>query len=779
MHRFSRRRPIAALAAASLTTGLLVATAALSAAPASAFTGAESLGCRLYFGDAGAGSSPSTYNDTFSLTLSPASASVGDSVTATFSGVTGTINGPVPIEANTLRVVAIVNVSGSQSGDLVLGDPAAPGFYPSPAAVAANDTQTEGFLDPGAPLGAYSVSGSFTTTAAGNVDVALKRLKFDAVSTSPATNVDTYCTDASTASPGGVDPKASPVVSSVILQSLTVAGAVSAPSAPTGVTAVAGDTQASVSWTAGSTGGSPITGYEVTASPGGQSCSTSGATSCTVTGLTNGQAYTFTVVATNVEGDSPSSSPSNSVTPAAATAPGMPTSVSGTRGDSKVSVAWTAPASNGGATITGYTVTSSPEDKTCITSGALTCEVTGLTNGTAYTFTVTATNAAGTSGPSTPSAAVTPRAPGPPGAPTAVSAVAGDKEAQVSWTAPTDDGDSPITGYTVTSSPSPTGTGSALASTAAVSAGTCTTTGETTCTVTGLTNGTAYTFAVTAANALGSSPASAPSAAVTPAGASVPAVPVPDVICQVLTSAPATPVAWETASPNSSATDSPTPTMAFAASQLTVEAGDVVTVALQYSQGPQSGPVPIGPGVVRPMASVSVTGASTGTLLLEGPAFGAIDPYSWIPGATMTGEFTATAAGEITFTLDDIAFDYGDEESGAAFSWPDTVEEFDTVCNKGAEPKFSPVPIGLVAVEGTVPDDSSGGGGGSGDGDGDDSGDGSGDDNGGTLPQTGPEDFAMTLLWGLVVLQIGLVLAVRSARRRRTPARARHAGRTR
>ena len=88
------------------------------------------------------------------------------------------------------------------------------------------------------------------------------------------------------------------------------------PGAPTGVTATAGNAQAKVSFTAPSNGGSPITFYTVTSSPGG--ITKSGISSpITVTGLTNGTAYTFTVKATNGVGTGPASSASNSVTPIA------------------------------------------------------------------------------------------------------------------------------------------------------------------------------------------------------------------------------------------------------------------------------------------------------------------------------------------------------------------------------------------------------------------------------------------------------------------------------
>ncbi len=89
------------------------------------------------------------------------------------------------------------------------------------------------------------------------------------------------------------------------------------PAAPTEVVATAGDGSATVSWAApAEDGGSPVTGSTVTATPGGATCTTDG-TSCVVTGLANGRAHTFTVVATNAAGDSAASAPSAPVTPAA------------------------------------------------------------------------------------------------------------------------------------------------------------------------------------------------------------------------------------------------------------------------------------------------------------------------------------------------------------------------------------------------------------------------------------------------------------------------------
>ncbi|HEY7936128.1 MAG TPA: fibronectin type III domain-containing protein, partial [Candidatus Limnocylindrales bacterium] len=178
------------------------------------------------------------------------------------------------------------------------------------------------------------------------------------------------------------------------------------PGAPTTVTGVAGDSTVAVSWHAASGNGHPITGYAATATPGGASCSTSGTLTCSVGSLANGTSYTFRVTATNSVGTGPASAASASVVPA--TVPDAPAGVAATPGDSSALVSWTAPGWNGGAPVNGYTVTSSPAARTCTTTGALSCTVLGLTDGTAYTFTVTASNVIGTSVPSGPSSAVIP-----------------------------------------------------------------------------------------------------------------------------------------------------------------------------------------------------------------------------------------------------------------------------------------------------------------------------------------------------------------------------------
>jgi len=122
-----------------------------------------------------------------------------------------------------------------------------------------------------------------------------------------------------------------------------------------------------------------------------------------------GPTITGTIVVTNgVVTFTPTPTPTPPPPPAdTSTAPGAPTGASATPGNGQATVSWLAPASDGGREITGYTVTGAPGG-TCSTSGALTCQVSGLTNGTPYTFTVTATNAIGTSPASAPSSSVTP-----------------------------------------------------------------------------------------------------------------------------------------------------------------------------------------------------------------------------------------------------------------------------------------------------------------------------------------------------------------------------------
>jgi hypothetical protein len=124
---------------------------------------------------------------------------------------------------------------------------------------------------------------------------------------------------------------------------------------------------------------------------------------CAVGGLTNGTTYQLSVRTVGPGGTSaPAAGPA--VRPGT---PLPPTNVQGSPGDSTVSVTWTAPTSDGGASVTAYQVTASPGDRSCL-STTPSCLVTGLTNDTDYTFDVTAVNAVGRSLPSSPSPQIMP-----------------------------------------------------------------------------------------------------------------------------------------------------------------------------------------------------------------------------------------------------------------------------------------------------------------------------------------------------------------------------------
>ena len=261
---------------------------------------------------------------------------------------------------------------------------------------------------------------------------------------------------------------------------------------------------ADVTFTApASDGGSPITSYEVTSSPGGITGTLSGSSGGTVNikGLAIGTAYTFTVTASNAVYTSESSVASSpAITPITITdAPTIGTAT--TLSDSEISVAFTPPSNGGGSPITSYTVTSSPGGYTA-TGSTSPIVVSGLNGGTGYTFTVTATNAAGTSDASGSSNQATTDT-RISDAPSIGTATAGFEQATITFTAPAHDGGAAITSYVATSSPGGI-------------RGTVSGPGSGEITVTGLTNGVDYTFTVTAVNENGTSAPSSASNSVTP-----------------------------------------------------------------------------------------------------------------------------------------------------------------------------------------------------------------------------------------------------------------------
>lgn len=206
------------------------------------------------------------------------------------------------------------------------------------------------------------------------------------------------------------------------------------PSAPRNVAMTrASRTEVDVTWEAPeSDGGSGVTGYTATASASGAASVTCTSTvlGCRLKGLVVGTTYSISVAGTNAAGAGASSAGKTFAAGVAPSAPGTPTMVAG---NGEIQVSWTAPADNGGLAISKYTVTSNPESKTCSpNAGELTCVVTGLTIGTRYTFTVSATNDAGTTASSV-SASIAPRLPWEY-VPVFASVVPGNMKVDLRWT---------------------------------------------------------------------------------------------------------------------------------------------------------------------------------------------------------------------------------------------------------------------------------------------------------------------------------------------------------
>ncbi len=463
------------------------------------------------------GGSAITGYDVYCSTTSPPattgtpSATVGGA-TATQATVTG-LNNSTPY----FCVVTAVNGVGASSPSSIVG--ATPLNVPtppqSPVATPSNGSIGISWVDPvsngGSAITGYDVycqtSSPPLTTLTPTTTVSGATATSATVS---GTNGTPYFCVVTAVNANGSSLPSSPVVT---------ATPSTVPDAPPTSGATPHNASIMVGWSdPASNGGSPITGYDVycsTTSPpattGTPSATASGATatSAVVSGLTNGTGYFCVVTAVNANGQSVPSSPILHITPS--TVPGAPTAPTATAGNSQITVGWTDPTSNGGAAITGYDVycsTTSPPATTGTPSAtasgatATSATVSSLSNGTQYFCVVTAVNVDGQSVASSPVVNATPST--VPGAPTSPIATAGNAQIGLSWTDPTSNGGSAITGYDVycstTSPPATTGTPSATASGATA----------TSATVSTLSNGTQYFCVVTAVNVDGQSVASSP-----------------------------------------------------------------------------------------------------------------------------------------------------------------------------------------------------------------------------------------------------------------------------
>ena len=216
-----------------------------------------------------------------------------------------------------------------------------------------------------------------------------------------------------------------------------------APSVPSGLAATAGDAQVALSWTA-STDNVGVTGYRVYR--GGVLIASPSTPYYADTGLANGTAYSYKVAAVDGSGNASAQSSAVSATPVAppdTTAPSVPAGLAATPGNGQVALAWTA--STDAVGVTGYRVYRGGS-LIAAPSGTSYTD-TGLANGTAYSYTIAAVDAAGNVSAQTTAVSATPADTTAPSIPSALATTPGDAQIALSWTASTDNVG--VTGYRV------------------------------------------------------------------------------------------------------------------------------------------------------------------------------------------------------------------------------------------------------------------------------------------------------------------------------------------
>ncbi len=273
-----------------------------------------------------------------------------------------------------------------------------------------------------------------------------------------------------------------------------------APSTPAGLTATAGTNQVSLTWTA-STDNVAVTGYRVYR--GGVLIASPATAYYTDTGLTNGTSYSYTVAAVDASANASGLSAGASATPADTQAPSVPSGLTATAGTNQVALSWSASTDN--VAVTGYRVYRSSGGgayaQVAAPSGSSYTDA-GLTNGTAYSYKVSAIDGSANASAQSAAATATPADTQAPSVPTALAATAGAGQVSLTWTASTDN--VAVTGYRVYRS-SGGGAYALVASPATPYY-----------TDTGLTNGTAYSYKVAAVDGAANASAQSSVATATP-----------------------------------------------------------------------------------------------------------------------------------------------------------------------------------------------------------------------------------------------------------------------
>lgn len=398
------------------------------------------------------------------VTNSPTSYAVGSATTAqggTVSVVAATgavtYTAPTGYRGNDTFVYTATNASGTSSPATVTVPVGNPIIAVTPATLTAGTGSTpySQMLTASGGKAPYTFS---TTLASGVLPTGLTLSSSGTVSGTPrASGTFTFTVTGTDASTG-----TGPATFTSSTLSLTIAAPTISVTPTTLNTFAVGTAYTAQSFAANGGNGSYTFDISSGSLPAGMTLTAGGLLSGTPSAA---GAYSFTIRATDGNGFTGTKTYGGTVNAAVPSAPAIG---SATAGNGEATVSFSAPASDGGATITGYTVTSSPGGFTN-TGSQSPISITGLANGVSYTFTVTATNSVGTGAASGVSNAVTPASALPAPVANAVSAtvaanspanpvtleITGGTAASVTVASPASHGTATASGTTITYTPDP------------------------------------------------------------------------------------------------------------------------------------------------------------------------------------------------------------------------------------------------------------------------------------------------------------------------------------